>query len=271
MLHLATSLNRIKLVDELIGLGARVNTKDEIQQNSPLHLAARIGNPELLEILIQAGEKVNAVNAINQTPLHLAKNSAAIEKLLEEGADINKEDKNGRTITKIIEFNEREVDRYGKVLIVEHIEKLRILDYKVSEINITAASNINNLHRLQIGENFKTRCDDEIKELKREKLGIYNLFQILKTKSPILTRISRGEKYLDWYRSKHHLKLFPIFGGLIDSQLIRGLERRAIKESIEIKIDKIWKIDLPQMCKNGIIELLTNEDLKNIKKTPLEK
>lgn len=269
-LHVATTLYRKNFAEELIGIGAKVSTKDNEEQNTALHVASKLGHGELIEILIQAGARVNEKNKFHQTPLHLAKNSIVINKLLEGGVDINIEDTNQRTLTKMLANNERIKDSYSKVLLVQHIEKLNLINYYVGKTYVLAATNLTGLFSIKL-DNFRAECLEEIEKLKIGYFGIYSLFKILKATLLKLAAIANSDKFEDWYKNKVQQEKFPNYADTIDAQFIRGLTRKAIEDSVNEKINKLWEIDLPKPCIEGIIALLNNENLKNIKRTPLKK
>jgi ankyrin repeat protein len=83
--------NHRKAAELLIEKGADVNAVDALL-NTPLHLAALVDNREVAELLIEKGASVNAWNNRCWTPLHIAaywNHTGIAELLIEKGADVN--------------------------------------------------------------------------------------------------------------------------------------------------------------------------------------
>jgi ankyrin repeat protein len=90
-LHIATLLNDLQRVKELINSGYDVNMFDEIGY-TPLHCACTKGNITIVEYLIEHGANVNAHHEghIGNTPLGEVAGSCSLklaELLLQHGAD----------------------------------------------------------------------------------------------------------------------------------------------------------------------------------------
>ena len=85
----------------LIEKGASIEATD-ILKCTPLHIAAQNGHIDIARLLIDKGCNINAVNINHDTPLHNAidynpKNIDMIELLLQNGANMNLKDKEGKT------------------------------------------------------------------------------------------------------------------------------------------------------------------------------
>ena len=126
-LNLAASQGHRQMVELLISKGADVNTKEQMNY-TPLHKAAMNGHYEIAKLLVDAGANVNVEDSHNRTPLYnavlaghkdvaglLAGNQAyvpfpdlhfsafmgdlaKVKKIIEEGADVDSKDGQGRTI-----------------------------------------------------------------------------------------------------------------------------------------------------------------------------
>ena len=101
-LHDACLKGDIEAVRSLIATGADVNLKDH-NKLTPLHIACFIGSENIADLLIKNQANINidiTEKPIVESPLHLAslKNHHEIVRLLlENGADIDAIDKNGKT------------------------------------------------------------------------------------------------------------------------------------------------------------------------------
>jgi len=89
----------------LVKLGADIN-KENIIGETPLFKAYLSGNKALVKYLIEQGEDVNKENKLNgQTPLSLAcekENEVIVKYLVEHGAIIDKEDNYDETLVRYL-------------------------------------------------------------------------------------------------------------------------------------------------------------------------
>jgi ankyrin repeat protein len=90
-LHWAASGGHRALVENLLAIGAGVNTRDRFGC-TPLHLAAELGREETVRVLLDAGADVHARSRNGKTALHLAaqrRNGAIVRDLLRRGAQLD--------------------------------------------------------------------------------------------------------------------------------------------------------------------------------------
>jgi len=66
----AAEQNNIKRLEELIQDGADVNETDWDRGNTPIHWACAAGNLDAIEVLLEYGAEINAQNKHGRTPLH---------------------------------------------------------------------------------------------------------------------------------------------------------------------------------------------------------
>lgn len=96
----AASNDDIDTVRELIAAGEDVNRGNDGGW-TPLHVAVEYGSPELVDLMIDAGADVNARNDTHSTPLHVAiwaRRRSGISKLLiDRGAMVDAVNRSGKT------------------------------------------------------------------------------------------------------------------------------------------------------------------------------
>lgn len=100
-LFLAVRNNCLDLVKKLIGKGATIDLDHAITLNTPLHVATVFANLEIIKLLHENGAQINKQNVNGKTPLILAvenkKDEATVKFLMSAGADIKYADMEGKT------------------------------------------------------------------------------------------------------------------------------------------------------------------------------
>lgn len=106
LVYASGSAHNLDVLQILLKAGANPNAADRTTNVSVLHYIAQQGRVEAAEMLVAAGASVNARDSLfGETPLHYANDCwiGAIGKndmvrfLIAHGADVNREDINGRT------------------------------------------------------------------------------------------------------------------------------------------------------------------------------
>lgn len=69
-IFLAAESNNVKELKKLLDSGIDPNIKDYDRESTPLHWASNKGNIEAIEMLLDAGANINAQNRRGRTPLH---------------------------------------------------------------------------------------------------------------------------------------------------------------------------------------------------------
>jgi len=106
-LHMAAAGYRVEIAKLLLAVGADVNAAGKLRHATPLHYAAD-GNPErdaqrqiaMIRLLLEAGADIQAQDKNGATPLHRAvrtRCAEAVKYLLDAGADTTVRNKPGST------------------------------------------------------------------------------------------------------------------------------------------------------------------------------
>jgi ankyrin repeat protein len=66
----AAEKNNVKRLEQFLADGIDVNLRDYDRHNTPIHWAASGGNLDAIELLLEYGADVNAQNKNGRTPLH---------------------------------------------------------------------------------------------------------------------------------------------------------------------------------------------------------
>ncbi|XP_064096902.1 ankyrin repeat domain-containing protein 54-like [Macrobrachium nipponense] len=96
-LRIATSLNNVDTVEQLLREGVNPRVTDE-KERSPLHVAASKGYTDIVRLLLQYGADPNQRDAIGNTALHLAACTSHIDTvtlLLRAGTNVRQADNQG--------------------------------------------------------------------------------------------------------------------------------------------------------------------------------
>jgi ankyrin repeat protein len=102
-LHYAVKYNQLQIVDFLLQKKARIDELDGCEP--PLHVACKHGHLEVFHLLIDSGANVNQANKFGDACLHFLSQSNTeitnqeemVSRLLEKGADVEKENLDGLT------------------------------------------------------------------------------------------------------------------------------------------------------------------------------
>ena len=139
MLHTASFTPNVELLKRIIQvLPNSVNEKTEEGGYTALHNAAIIGNPSCVQLLLDNGADPNIQDNNGRTPLHDAIQQElgdVIRLLLDRGADPNIVDKEGKTPKNLIETKVREETLEESLLrIIERRERGLQQQQRISEV-----------------------------------------------------------------------------------------------------------------------------------------
>ena len=94
---MAVAYSRYDSANLLLDTGINVNFHHPNGSDTPLMAATYYDRPYLMNRLIVAGADVNAINDREQAAVHLVKTKECLDLLIHAGADVNIQDKDGRT------------------------------------------------------------------------------------------------------------------------------------------------------------------------------
>ena len=103
----AAGRGKYEIVEEKLAAGANVNEPDTFFGETALHRAAKAGDLKMVQILLGHGAKVDLTDQYGETPLHFAirgRNPEVIRTLLKHGADPDREDIVGRSPVQCARF-----------------------------------------------------------------------------------------------------------------------------------------------------------------------
>ncbi len=106
----AATLGRIKRVEQLLKLGADINTSNYTDGSTALILAARYGYTEVCALLTEKGANMEAKERFGKTPLIFAAHNGHIETcalLIAKGANIHAKDIHGMTALRYTKLHGR--------------------------------------------------------------------------------------------------------------------------------------------------------------------
>ena len=95
-LHVAAERGRLAVVKLLIKHGAEIDALDR-EGNTPLYSAVMAGRTQIAMLLLKSGSKIDANYLLDQVVANSVADRDVIDFLLDQGAEINHQDEQGRT------------------------------------------------------------------------------------------------------------------------------------------------------------------------------
>lgn len=294
-LHLAASSGHTEIVETLLKHGASANVKKH-NGASPLHEAASTGCSESVKLLLEFGARVNSTDTNERTALHYACSAMrpeATEMLINFGSDINLKNKKGFTA-----FDEGAESFISKSIgiihfrwlriVIHHIIKMKAANLYVCEENLIRVRSmrfflsmvyimLDKELRPQFTEKhfdcFEIKCLSELRSMRFKKIPYSNtsFYEILVKGESSLAAIMRNERAAEFLKTTNHILeikwKFPIYAGILRSQIRKGMKRNNLVEPAKKSFNQIFKnfIALPYICIEKIFSNLSNNDLENLK------
>jgi len=257
LLYWAIADYKFEFLSFLLDRGANVNIKCGNTEKFPLSLAVQINNVYYVDFLLSRGAEINTEDYYGCSALHEACFNHFVEiisLLIQRGADISVENKNGKTPFSLINLEHRDGEACA-IAMVKELSKLSFEQIPVSNKDL----NLIQAHP-KIQEHFE-KCTSELRRMSRTKFyPPYSYYSVLKMSKNIkkLAKLLKNEKFKaqfeenlsfhyykdDLMRIFHeaqqvseesvtvYIKLFSIFGELIPDVVIRKLSENLKPEDL---------------------------------------
>ncbi|XP_033210258.1 putative ankyrin repeat protein RF_0381 [Belonocnema kinseyi] len=284
-LHYAVGVMNYRpgMVSPLLDAGADVNATGK-EGLTPIFYAI---NEMILWMLIKRGAEINYVSKKEFTPLsHAIKvsNSAMVEILLENGADVNIQNSAGKTV---IEIHEKWLPEIleaiiNKVLEVNSVNQSLVrIKFNDNSIPIIVKKKVageiiideEDLISAGLSQDILRRirlCEMEILDMKEvviKRLGL-SFFDLLLMPIGKLASMTVNEEILQLLELERIRVDFPLSATMLQRHVAKARKQRLLKDSCAEAIRKLifslWKIELPCIVVQSIIRLLNNTDLNNL-------
>lgn len=298
-LHL--SIKSAEIVEFLVERGAVVDAENH-EQRTPLHFACKDGDLRTIKFLIEQGAKSTAIDSRGRTVLHDAVNNHDFEaflyvadSLISSGIiNINTKDANGQTPLHstgdsvhdcqiFIELLKRGGDpnirssggkcpehKHGfdldpvKCPVVEYVQRLRMINLRV---------NMDNYY--EQGEVPEEKVSKELDRL-REKVIVRGkvaktLFDVFFMGRNLLSRCSANEDVEQVFGKckKGFEENYPFFGGLLNTQFYRGLNRREWMKTAKGCLECVLGQPVPDICGDFVLRYLTDTELQSFRENEI--
>lgn len=255
----AIKLQNIKLVSLLIEGGADVNLKT--QDAFPLYQAAFLNNLELIDLLVSSGAEINAKCDQGWTALHTVcyhRNENAIKYLIQKGANISVERKNGKTPFSALEPQKyRESDVPCINIMVKELAKLKFFD---DSAVIKKDMKLIQSH-LVIQDYFQS-CMKELSEMSNTKFyDHYSYYFVLKNSKNVkkLANLTKNEEFVIKFGENIHK--FSYYDSDLREIIENAIQARDRSIIIKNRLKTVFGDYLPDLVLSKLFENLKIEDL----------
>lgn len=279
-LHFAAKNNFPEIVQLLLEKGANIEANNKSLE-TPLFLAVYCGSYDTLLILLKAGCDVNCPDLENVTPLHNAaefEQERMIQLLLQNDADIDAKIASNETPLEIIlKRNSKENLKIMQIFLNNGASYFadyqtvnfrnyhkKLITFKI-KAEIIGRKNIN----YEISDTraetciFRGDCEDEIERMKITKIGrspsIYDL--LIKTEND-LSLFLRNEIYVNNLKAIFLKKMFPIYGAIFETKIIRALRRSRLLKMAHHCLEHLFQDLISPIVSDKILSILDNLALR---------
>lgn len=272
--HMASTYGHISVLRVLLSHGADINLQTS-EGLTPLHVACYAGdrNLHVVDLLLENNADVDIKSNRGDTALHKAVLRSYIhqpnkiyERLLKKGACIDAKNSEGETPYDfcLIDDNDEE-EVVIKAALEKHIVMLKTAGFTV-DINLNFDSDVL--------KGIKTECVKELDKVKDTKINdLFSLNDVfLNLKNPWYLRNSDTlQKLEEKLNSVKFLEDFPVYCYILRNTFLKSKRRLILLETAFASFDSdkrnIWFVRLPHLVKFGILDHLSNDDLRNFIKS----
>ncbi|KAH0534827.1 putative ankyrin repeat protein RBE_0220 [Cotesia glomerata] len=251
-----------KIVSLLLSKNADVNFKSK-NDGTALHIACSNEISNIVRYLLEYGADVDVVSDDNltkgQTPLFVAiswNQTEAVKLLLDNDANINITNFNGKSVLKLLNEN---TDEKINVMVKQHVVKLMAANYYVDTNISQEVVNDNTLI------DFHNICINEIDKMKREKIyGTSVVYHHIMIKSiHKLSLFAKNERIKSGLSDPVKLEnIFPHYAFILINRFKKGLERRKLLDKAEKFIFDFFMNELPNTFIRQLFFYFSNRDLE---------
>lgn len=279
-LHVAVKSGHKEFVEVFIKYRADLNARTSYLA-TPLHVALNqwIVEDSIVQMLLENGSEVNTGDAAGNTPLHVAFanfHTFAVRQLLRHGADINRENKEGRPTMSFFCHKLRAgtlpaSDCKPMLDAIEiQLKKLAALGFEISDTVKICCTGIRLYYDASFVDVDRLNEDiviytEELERMKRIKIDNYSsLFDILFKGRNEMAKHVKNESLERIVMGGNLEGDFPLYGYLLTLQYQRGLARSAVLNPAKASLQFIADVSLPDSCSEQILRYLSDRNLENL-------
>ncbi|XP_033213947.1 ankyrin-3-like [Belonocnema kinseyi] len=238
------SSEKIKLLKLFLEYGGDPNTKTAENGNSGLYLATFQEKTAAVELLIQNGADVNSFNNSGFSPLKFVMKNVRF--------NLNDFEREKKSIFYMQDVNSRRIAR----LMVQEIARLEALNGGINDQNLSLIS-------FNLLAEFYDHCQKEIEEMRLNKICNWlNFFDILIGNNSKLANYIKNKKIKQVLNSCDCLKQYPLYGKALKARITDAKKRKVLLEMSTKPLKKIFRFEFPNLIVDEIFNYLSNRDLR---------
>lgn len=228
--------------------------------------------------LLEHGCDLNATDESGRAALHNSYwpvNMPGLKALLRCGADVDVEDRSGRTVVSyFLEITTSRMPRTELYRIFrKHLEIRKFLGFELSPTNEalykTLVEHADDFMYVEEHEKSGEHAE-EVEGMKNVYFGGYaSLYDMLKNTNLMARHLSRNGSLREFFKTSQFEEMYPLSGCVIMMQYGKALRRSGLmKQAIEtvnlILCQKFEQLRWNYECSEALIEYLSDEDLCNL-------
>lgn len=228
--------------------------------------------------LLEHGCDLNSKDETGRAALHNSYwpvNMPGLKALLRCGADVDVEDRSGRTVVSyFLEITTSRMPRTELYRIFrKHLEARKYLGFELNQTNEdlykTLLEHADDF--LYVEENEKPlEAVEEVQKMKTLRFGGYaSLYDMLKNKNLMARHLARNGFLRDFLKSSQFEEVFPQCGCVIMMQYGKALKRSGLMRQAIDAVNALLAREFEELrwnyeCSEALIEFLNDDDLSNL-------